>query len=134
MEKLFPEVASIEDVMRLARGGAIAGIIFAVLVLLDEILGSSSIFHPGLPLAVTGLEMSIILFLSWRVWSGHGFVSAILLMALLVLSTMTGLHDGAFGLAWMAAYFGLGLMMLNAIRANLRHDIYSEDTSEAQAA
>jgi hypothetical protein len=55
-------------------------------------------------------------------------------MALLVLATMRGLHDGAFGFAWMAAYFGLGLMMLNATRASLRHDVYSDDTADAQTA
>ncbi|MEZ5999927.1 hypothetical protein [Hyphomonas sp.] len=134
MEKLFPEIASIEDVMRLTRGGAIAGILFCGLILLDGLLGTSSLARSGLQLAATGIETFLILFLAWRVWSGRSFVSAILLMALLVLSTMTGIHDGAFGLAWMAAYFGLGLMMLNAVRASLRHDIYSEDTSDAQAA
>lgn len=134
MEKLFPEVTSFEDVMRLARSGAFAGILFAALVLLDGMLDVSPMMQPGLQLAATGAETALILFLSWRVWSGRGFVSAILLMALLVLATMSGLHGGAFGLAWMAAYFGLGLMMLNAIRASLRHDIYSEETPDAQAA
>lgn len=134
MEKLFPEIASFEDVMRLARGGAIAGILFAGLVLLDGVLGTSSLFRPGLRLAATGIETSVILFLAWRVWSGRGLVSAILLMALLVLATMTGIHSGAFGIAWMAAYFGLGLMMLNAMRACLRHHIYTEEAPDAQAA
>ena len=126
MEKLFPEITSFEDVMRLAKGGAVAGLIFACLVLFDGLLGSSSITAPALQLAVTGLEVSFILFLAFRVSSGRGYFSAILLMALLVLATLSGIQDGAFGLAWVAAYFGLGLMMLNAIRASLRHDAYAE--------
>lgn len=134
MEKLFPEIASFEDVMRLARGGAIAGVLFAGLFLLDGMLGTSSLLRPSLQVIAVALEATLILFLAWRVLSGRGIVSAILLMALLVLATMTGIQSGAFGLAWMAAYFGLGLMMLNAIRASLRHDVYSEEASDAQAA
>lgn len=131
MEKLFPEITSLEDVMRLAKGGAVAGFIFACLVLFDGLLGSSSITSPALQMAVTGVEVSLILFLAFRVWSGRGYFSAILLMALLVLATLSGIQDGAFGLAWVAAYFGLGLMMLNAIRASLRHDAYSEQPAAA---
>lgn len=134
MEKLFPEIVSIEDVMRLARGGAVAGGLLAGLVLLDGLLGAASVFRPGFQLTAVMIEMSLILFLAWRVLSGRGLVSAILLMALLVLGTMTGIQGGVFGLAWMAAYFGLGLMMLNAIRASLRHDTYFEDESDTQTA
>ncbi len=134
MEKLFPEITSFEEVMRLARGGAIAGVVFAALVLFDAVFGSAPVLLPGVRLAGAGLEAAFILALSWRVWSGRNFVSAIALMALLVLATLTGIRDGMLGLAWMAAYFGLGLMMLNAIRACLRHDVYSDETAKARAA
>ena len=134
MNRLFPEITSLRDVMRLARGGAIAGIVFAGILFLEGLLGTASVFPASFQLATTGLETSLILVLAWRVWSGRGLVSSILLMALLVLATMRGLHDGAFGLSWMAAYFGLGLMMLNAIRASLRHDVYSDEAADAQAA
>ena len=134
MEKLFPEITSPDDVVRLARSGAIAGLLFAAVLLLDGVLGTRSVPTPALQLAVTVLELSLILLLAWRVWSGRSFVSAILMMALLVLATMTGIRDGLFGLAWMAAYFGLGLMMLNAIRACLRRDVFTEETTGARTA
>ena len=134
MEKLFPEITSLEDVMRLAKGGAIAGIVFAALVLFDVIFGSFPAVLPGIRLAGAGLEAVFILLLSWRIWTGRNFVSAIVLMALLVFATLTGVRDGVFGVAWLAAYFGLGLMMLNAIRASLRHDTYSRETAPARTA
>lgn len=122
--------------MRLAKGGAIAGLVFAALTLLDHLLITFSIAAPGahkqafssspaIQLTATGVEIAAILFLAWRVWSGRGFVSAILLMALFVMATMSGIRSGLFGLAWAAAYFGLGLMMLNAIRACLRHNTFA---------
>nr|WP_321360176.1 hypothetical protein [uncultured Hyphomonas sp.] len=134
MEKLFPEITSLQDVMRLAKGGAIAGIVFAALVLFDAVFGSFPAILPGIQMAGAGLEAAVILFLSWRIWTGRSFVSAIVMMALLVLATLSGIRDGIFGLAWLAAYFGLGLMMLNAIRACLRHDIYSRKTAPAHTA
>ncbi len=134
MEKLFPEITSLQDVMRLAKGGAIAGIVFAALVLFDAVFGSFPAVLPGIWMAGAGLEAAFILLLSWRIWSGRSFVSAIVLMALLVLATLSGIRDGIFGLAWLAAYFGLGLMMLNAIRACLRHDVYSRKTAPARTA
>ena len=100
--------------MRLAKGGAIAGIVFAALVLFDVIFGSFPAVLPGIRLAGAGLEAVFILLLSWRIW--------------------TGVRDGVFGVAWLAAYFGLGLMMLNAIRACLRHDTYSRETAPARTA
>lgn len=121
--------------MRLAKSGAVAGLVFALLCLLDRLLITFSIAASGTHLQVfgaspatqligTGAEIAAILFLAWRVWSGRGFVSAILLMALFVISAMAGIGGGLFGLAWTIAYFGLGLMMLNAVRACLRHDTF----------
>lgn len=140
MEKLFPEITSMEDVMRLAKGGAIAGLIFIILILLDRLLGTLFIVSPvrqahlfGGALAAV-FEIAIILFLASRVWSGRGSVSAILLMALFVIATMTHTRGGLFGFAWTAAYFGIGLMMLNAIRACLRYGaISSFDRLESSA-
>ena len=133
MEKLFPEIASLDDVMRLVRGGVIAGSVFAALILLDSLLttfwiwpaGWQGTHTPVVELAGGAAEIALVLFLSWRVSTGHGFVSAILLLALFVMATIAGVRDGLFGLAWMAAYFGLGLMLLNAVRASLRHDALS---------
>jgi fructose-1,6-bisphosphatase len=47
---------------------------------------------------------------------------------------MAHIRGGIVGLAWMAAYFGTGLMMLNAIRACLRYGaISSVDQLESSA-
>jgi hypothetical protein len=142
MDRLFPEIASVADVMRLAKGGAIAGLVFACLILLDSLLGGSAFSasgaglqeagaSPAIQLIATGAEITAILFLAWRVSTGRGFVSAILLMALFVTSAMAGIGGGLFGLAWAVAYFGLGLMMLNAIRACLRHHAFMAETARA---
>lgn len=130
MDRLFPKIETLADVMRLARGGGIAGLIFVALILLDGLVstvsggggrgGHFSGAH-ALPLIGTGLEIAAILFMSWRVWSGKAWLSAVLMMALFVIKAMTEIPGGLYGVAWIVAYFGVGLMMLNAIRAALRY-------------
>ena len=135
MEKLFPVIETHEDVTRLARGGGIAGLAFLVLILLDGLLagvpgslagmgGHFSAAAEAFPVIGSGLEIAAILFMTWRIWSGKGYISAVLLAGLFVAETVTAIH-GPYGLAWLAAYFALGLMMLNAIRACLRHSAVS---------
>jgi len=120
--------------MRLARGGGIAGLIFVALILLDGLLtvvsggvGQFSGTH-AMPLIGTGLEIAAILILTWRVWSGKAWASAILMMALFVMKAMTEIPGGLYGAAWIVAYFSAGLMMLNAIRASLRYRAVTEAT------
>ncbi|MEZ6013325.1 MAG: hypothetical protein R3C08_15810 [Hyphomonas sp.] len=134
MEKLFPRIETLADVMRLARGGGIAGLIFVALILLDGLLtvvsggvGQFSGTH-AMPLIGTGLEIAAILILTWRVWSGKAWASAILMMALFVMKAMTEIPGGLYGAAWIIAYFSAGLMMLNAIRASLRYRAVTEAT------
>jgi len=134
LEKLFPRIETLADVMRLARGGGIAGLIFVALILLDGLLtvvsggvGQFSGTH-AMPLIGTGLEIAAILILTWRVWSGKAWASAILMMALFVMKAMTEIPGGLYGAAWIIAYFSAGLMMLNAIRASLRYRAVTEAT------
>ena len=140
MEKLFPGIETLEDVLRLARGGGIAGLIFAALTLLDGLLavyaggpavrgpllsgGPDGLLHMA-PLIGTAIEIAAILFMTWRIWTGKGYVSAVLLMALFVAEAMTEIHGGIYGLGWVIAYFVAGLMMLNAIRACIRYPALS---------
>ncbi|HRX75646.1 MAG TPA: hypothetical protein P5341_16165 [Hyphomonas sp.] len=134
MEKLFPRIETLADVMRLARGGGIAGLIFVALILLDGLLtvvsgGGGQFSGPhAMPLIGTGLEIAAILILTWRVWSGKAWASAILMMALFVMKAMTEIPGGLYGAAWIVAYFSAGLMMLNAIRASLRYRAVTEAT------
>jgi len=120
--------------MRLARGGGIAGLIFVALILLDGLLtvvsgGGGQFSGPhAMPLIGTGLEIAAILILTWRVWSGKAWASAILMMALFVMKAMTEIPGGLYGAAWIVAYFSAGLMMLNAIRASLRYRAVTEAT------
>ena len=120
--------------MRLARGGGIAGLIFVALILLDGLLtvvsgGGGQFSGPhAMPLIGTGLEIAAILILTWRVWSGKAWASAILMMALFVMKAMTEIPGGLYGAAWIIAYFSAGLMMLNAIRASLRYRAVTEAT------
>jgi hypothetical protein len=140
MDRLFPEIASVGDVMRLAKGGAIAGLVFACLILLDTFLGGAAFGRSGaglqgsgaghaIQLGLTGAEIAIILFLSWRVSTGRGLISAILLMALFFLCAMSGIDGGLFSVAWTIAYFCLGVLMLNAIRASLRYGAFKAEPS-----
>lgn len=144
MEKFFPEITSLEDVVRLLRGGAIAGTVFASLTFLDSLLSTFHIWPggreahvfasmPAMHLVSGGVEAALILFLSWRVLTGRGVLSAILLLALFVMAAISGIEGGFFGLVWVAAYFGLGLMMLNALRAGLRRASLSADPAPASA-
>ena len=131
MEKLFPRIETIDDVMRLARAGGVAGLVFAGLILLGALrsaflgdpIGSGylSVRQETLLATETGLEIGAILFLTWRVWSGKGYVSAIALSLMFVAEAMSEIGGGLYGAGWVCAYFGAGLMMLNAIRACLRH-------------
>ena len=57
-----------------------------------------------------------------------------LLTNLFVMKAMTEIPGGLYGAAWIIAYFSAGLMMLNAIRACLRRDVFTEQTTGARTA
>lgn len=131
MEKLFPRIETIGDVLRLARGGGIAGLVFAAIILLSgllpALLGTSHPYKgPSLaPVAATILEAGLIVTLSLRIWTGRAYVSACLLFGLFVARAATEMTGGLYGLCWAVIYFWAGVMLLNAVRASLRHEAYA---------
>ena len=128
MEKFFPHFGTLKDVRRWARAGAIAGYGYAAMVLISGWNVLASGLFPGnakpitdsekyLALIGTGIEVAVVLFLSWRLSSGKGHVSAIILLAIFLIAVLLRLVTRGAGLQWILVYASLAWLMLNGIRA-----------------
>ncbi len=65
----------------------------------------------------TGLIIMALTVMSWRVIIGKGYVSAALLMLLLVYEGISKLLGGTLGAMWIVVYIGLAASLFGAIRA-----------------
>lgn len=72
----------------------------------------------------TGLIIILLAVMSWRVIIGKGYVSAVLLMLLLIYEGISKLLGGTLGAGWVVVYLGLAISLFGAMRAAwyLRND------------
>ncbi len=128
MENLFPKFETIEDVRKAARGGALSGLIFAGMAVLGgaflffagEIPGDSDSYvgdERTYALVGVGIEIFLILLFSWRLSTGKGYVSGILLLALFLVEIATKLLGGGGAVFWVLFYLVLARGILNGTRA-----------------
>lgn len=128
MDKFWPKLDTLEDVRKALRNGGIAGLFFSGMILLGMafLFFSGSVpgyedmeAEPGDPAGLIGMviELVIVLFLTWRLWAGRGYVSGILLLALFLLEIGIKLMGGGTSIAWVFLYAAIVLGLINALRA-----------------
>jgi hypothetical protein len=66
-----------------------------------------------------GIESALILFFSWRLWTGKGYVSGILLLILFLIEAVFKLVSNPGIFIWVLFYAGLAIIFVNGIRAAL---------------
>jgi hypothetical protein len=129
MRNIWPALDTLEDVRKALRNGGISGLVFAGMIA----LGMAFMFFTGsvpgyetaegemtfdaVGLIVLAVELALVLFLTWRLWAGRGFVSGSLLLLLFLLETGFKLAIGGTGVAWIFVYAAIVLGLVNALRA-----------------
>ena len=131
VEKIFPVINTADIARQLARRAGYAGLFFAGMILLNAgILFFTTDTLPGFddymdPVARTstlvsmGIESALILFFSWRLWTGKGYVSGILLLILFLIEAVFKLVSNPGIFIWVLFYAGLAIIFVNGIRAAL---------------
>jgi hypothetical protein len=127
MDKFFPKLETQEDIKKAIRNGGIAGLAFAAMALIGILFVVFAGSLPGDPsysaddqlysMIGIGIELGIILFLTWRFWAGRGYVSGILMLCLFVFEAVFKILGGTSGVAWIFLYFAIALSLVNGIRS-----------------
>lgn len=131
MEKFFPPIITVEDARNLAKRAGYAGLFFAGLIVLnaailffttDTLPGFDDYMDPverNSALVFMGIESVLVLLLSWRVWTGRGYVSGILLLILFVIEVGFKMATNPGSLFWIVFYAAIALYFVNGVRATL---------------
>lgn len=128
MRIFLSEISDTETALKVARRAGTSGLIFAGFIAIgaafivfgksEDVLNRS--LHIDEVKQVTvflTIEIVVVLLLSWRVWSGQGFVSAIFLLLLFLLESIAKFVTGTSNIGWLIVYALLGLSILHRIRA-----------------
>ncbi|MEZ5998523.1 MAG: hypothetical protein R3B98_07505 [Hyphomonas sp.] len=144
MERYFPKMDSLEAVLKAIRGGGISGLVVAAMTVLG---GVFIFFAGGLPgedtylteedklyaLIGVGIELLLVLLLTWRLWAGHGYVSGIILLALSLLEAVLKVTSGGAGVAWIFLYAAIAVGLFNGVRGALAYKRVKADSAAASA-
>ena len=145
VEKLFPAIETMEGLRRQARNAGIAGLVFAGMTILSAVLlyfttdtvpGFEDYMDPeerSHALLGMGIEAAFVLFLTWRVWAGRGYVSGILLLILFLFEVVAKLVSSPSSLPWIVLYGALALSLVNGIRAALAWKRVSAGSASLEA-
>lgn len=141
MENYWPTIYNLETAMAAARRAAGIGLVLAGLTLLGLILvlaGNSEAMlgEEVLPEEMTfvligvGIQLALVLIFSWRVSTGKGYISAILLFLIQALEVANKVIMGT-GVAWIVFHGFLLLGLVQGIRATLSYKKYKKLDSAA---
>ncbi len=130
MAAFFPKIENLADVRSIARGAAGAGLVFAGMLAFGFALilyGNAELVMGEEPgngeliwlLSGIGIEIGLVLFFVWRVSTGKGYVSAILLLLLFLIEAAAKITSGTTNAGWMIAYLFISIGLLHGIRATL---------------
>jgi len=105
--RFWPSYDSLDEAQEATSRGATAGIVLLVLKIIGiavlsvlgpdrraELLGEQMSLMEAL--ITQGIDVAIIAFFSWRIYSGKGYVSAILLILLAIYMAISALLTGTF--------------------------------------
>lgn len=142
MRAIFPRIETMKDIRAQSQRGVIAGFVFIVMIALgvlvvllvgNDPLNGQPIPASDLTYTLVGLaiEIAIILFLIWRIWSGTAYVSAGLLL-LIALVEFTAKMLSAPTLISMVLFTYIAIGLINAIRGGLAYDrVESDEAAES---
>jgi hypothetical protein len=112
-----------------AKKGAIAGLVFAGMYVLGTLMlvyagmspttgGASTAYQEqGVYLVIADVILTlIILFFSWRVWSGRGYISGTLMLLWFICEAVLKVLGGSANIGWIFFYFAMMLAMIEGIR------------------
>jgi len=131
VEKIFPAISTEDIARQMARRAGYAGLFFAGMILLSAgILFFTTDTLPGFDdymdpvertstLVAMGIEIALVLFFTWRVWTGKGYVSGILLLILFLVEVVFKLMSNPGSFLWILFYAALAVSFVNGIRAAL---------------
>ena len=137
MEKYWPKINSFETVMSGAKQGAIWGLAFSAMVGLGLVLTIFDVLpNEGSKQATLigiAIELCLILFFTWRVSSGKGYVSAILLVLIFVVEIAAKIAGGTASVFWIVFYGFVLLGLITGVRATFAYKKYatSQDVVDA---
>ncbi len=145
MEKIFPPITTVEDARNLAKRAGYAGLFFAGMILLNAaILFFTTDTLPGFddymdPVARTSalvsmsIESALVLFFSWRVWTGKGYVSGILLLILFVIEVGLKIAANPGSIFWIVFYAAIAIYFVNGVRATLARKRVSQASASIES-
>jgi len=144
MESYFPKMNTLEAAQKALRGGGIAGLVITGMTVLAAVLVFFSGAGPGeepyatnedqmYSLIGNGIEAALILFLTWRLWAGHGYVSGIILLSLFLFESVLKVTSGSAGTGWILIYLAIAAALLNGIRAALAYKRVVANVTAAEA-
>ncbi len=130
----FGPIDNETDARALAKGGAVA----ALLLTISETIGAVMTYFGTDPttfkstadgaltagtldsyvtIAVMAAMILALIFMTWRIYAGRGYVSAALVLALLLFETYAKTMGHTLNGGWAVVYLGLAVSLFGAIRA-----------------
>jgi hypothetical protein len=128
--KKAPTFAPIKDARSArsaAKSGAIAGAVFAGMYIVgillltgfhtpSPLLEPDSEFQYHLQLGIDAAAVGLILFLSWRVYTGRGYISASVLLVWFVGEIAFKVLTGATNFVWVLVYIAMLIALAEGVR------------------
>ena len=137
MEKYWPKINSFETVMSTAKQGAIWGLAFSAMLGLGLVLTAFDVLpNEDLKLATLigiAIELCLVLFFTWRVSSGKGYVSAVLLLLLFIVEIVAKIFDGTASVFAIVFYGFAFLGLVNGVRATFAYKKYAASENIVEA-
>ncbi len=138
MEKWWPKIIDKNSAIATAKLGSISGYVFAAMYALGltSILLTSSYGFTDQTIPITDKLAVIIgvlsalvfvIFWSWRIRSGRGYISSIFLLLLFIFEIGVKLMSGGVGITWYFIYLAMFITMINAIRATWAYRKFKDD-------
>jgi len=126
-QKQFSKIENKETALKLAKDGAIAGLIFCLMeaggVVFAYFGKDPSTGHAIDQEAFnnflwgTILLLPLLLFFCWRIKTGKGYISAALLLCLFLFEIFNKLANGTTNVGWLFLYFVIAAGLINGSRA-----------------
>jgi hypothetical protein len=123
---IWPDIDSNEDAEELAKAGFVGGGLMIVGMLIAiisvyftdkvELFGASSMSEFLLNQII---QLSIAIFLTWRIYSGKGLYSAIILCVWVVLEVGVKASSGQLNVGWAFMWFAAIMSLVNSVRGSL---------------